>query len=260
MEIPLWEQGAVAFDASIGQRQPGIAPYLVEEAKGVVIICPGGGYGHLADHEGGPIADRLNAAGISAFVLRYRLEPYHYPIQLWDVQRAVRVVRHHCKQIGVAPDKIGVLGFSAGGHLAGMAATMYDDADAAIADGDETDAESCRPDAAILCYPVVTMGEGTHEGSRDNLTCGDAALIERCSVEKRVSADTPPIFMWHTADDGAVPVSNTLNLAKAMAEHERPFSVHIYPHGRHGLGLAEDQPLSYTWMDEAIRFLKGLGF
>lgn len=264
MEIPLWEQGAPGFDASIGQKQPSLTPYLVQGAKGVVIVCPGGGYTHLADHEGEPIARSLNDAGISAFVLRYRLSPYHYPAQLWDVQRAVRVVRLHCAQIGVASDKVGVLGFSAGGHLAGMAATLFDDPDAQVQGGDAADALSCRPDAAVLCYPVLSMEKGvTHEGSCEHLTgCPDAPAQTRArfSLEERVCANTPPVFLWHTAEDGAVPVDNSLRFARAMARHLRPFSLHVYPHGHHGLGLALDTPLTNTWMDEAKRWLKDLGF
>lgn len=264
MEIPLWEDGAPGYDAAVGQKQPSITPYLVENAKGVVIVCPGGGYSHLADHEGGPIADRLNEAGISAFVLRYRLAPYHYPVQLWDVQRAVRVVRLHCAQIGVAPDKIAVLGFSAGGHLAGMAATMYDDPDAAVPNGDAADRLSCRPDAAILCYPVVSMAEEcTHQGSCRSLTgLEDAPQQVRghLSLERRVSETTPPVFLWHTAEDAGVPVDNSLRLARAMHAHKRPFSLHVYPHGRHGLGLAQDTPMACVWMDEAIAWLRDMGF
>lgn len=264
MEIPLWENGAPGYDAAAGQKEPSLTPYLVEGAKGVVIVCPGGGYTHLADHEGRPIAERLNEAGISAFVLRSRLAPYHYPAQLHDVQRAVRVVRAHHKQLGVAPDKIAVLGFSAGGHLAGMAATMYDDPDATVENGDAIDALSCRPDAAVLCYPVVSMIEScTHQGSCQNLTGFPDAPQEmrsRLSLERRVSDTTPPVFLWHTAEDDCVPVDNSLRFARAMHEKNRPFSLHIYPHGRHGLGLAAETPLACAWMDETIRWLKDLGF
>lgn len=264
MEIPLWENGAPGYDAAAGQKEPSLTPYLVEGAKGVVIVCPGGAYSHLADHEGGPIAERFNEAGISAFVLRYRLTPYHYPAQLQDVQRAIRVVRLHCGQIGVAPDKIAVLGFSAGGHLASMAATMYDDPDSIVKNGDEADALSCRPDAAILCYPAVSMIERcTHQGSCCNLTGFEDApqeLRERLSAERRVSDTTPPVFLWHTAEDAGVPVENSLRFAQAMHEHNRPFSLHVYPHGRHGLGLATETPLTGAWMGEAICWLQDLGF
>lgn len=264
MEIKLWENGAPRYDASLGQKEPALVPYLVDGAKGAVIVCPGGAYGGLSDHEGGPIAQALNAGGISAFVLRSRLTPYHYPVELWDVQRAVRVVRAHAAEFGIAPDKIAVLGFSAGGHLAGMAATMYDEPDGAVENGDAVDGLSCRPDAAVLCYPVVSMIESCgHEGSCQHLTGYEDAPAElraRLSLERRVSDTTPPVFLWHTAEDASAPVENSLRFAQAMHEHQRPFSLHVYPHGRHGLGLASETPLTCGWMSEVIAWLKDLSF
>ena len=264
MEIKLWENGAPQYDASFGQQEPAITPYLVEGAKGAVIVCPGGAYGGLTAYEGEPIARALNAGGISAFVLRYRLAPYHYPVQLWDVQRAIRVVRARAAAFGIEPDKIGVLGFSAGGHLAGMAATMHEDPDATIENGDAADAISCRPDAAVLCYPVTSLIEScTSEGSCRNLTgYADAPenVRRHLSVDLRVSDTTPPVFLWQTAADAGVPVENSLLFARAMHAHQRPFSLHVYPHGQHGLGLAEDTPLACGWMDETIKWLKNLGF
>ena len=264
MEIKLWENGAPRYDASLGQEEPALTPYLVDGAKGAVIVCPGGAYRGLAPHEGEPIARALNAGGISAFVLRYRLTPYHYPVQLLDVQRAIRVVRARAAEFGIEPDKIGVLGFSAGGHLAGMAATMYDDPDATVENGDAADALSCRPDAAILCYPVLSLIEScTHEGSCQNLTGYEDAPEEvraRLSLERRVSDTTPPVFLWHTAEDAGVPVDNSLRFARAMHAHQRPFSLHVYPHGRHGLGLAQEMPMACGWMNEVIAWLKDLSF
>ena len=264
MEIRLWENGAPQYDAAFGQQEPAMTPYLVEGAKGAVIVCPGGAYRRVAPHEGEPIARALNAGGISAFVLRYRLVPYHYPVQLWDVQRAIRVVRARAAEFGIEPDKIGVLGFSAGGNLASMAATMYDDPDATMENGDAVDALSCRPDAAILCYPVVTLVEACrHEGLSETLTgCKDAPwdVRVRLSTERRVSDTTPPVFLWHTAEDAVASVDNSLRFARAMHAHQRPFSLHIYPNGRHGLGLATETPLVCGWMNDAINWLKDLGF
>ena len=264
MEIMLWENGAPRYDASFEQKEPALTPYLVDGAKGAVIVCPGGAYRGLAAHEGEPIALALNAGGISAFVLRSRLTPYHFPVEMWDVQRAIRVVRARAAEFGIDLNKIGVLGFSAGGHLAGMAATMYDDVDATIENGDAIDAVSCRPDAAVLCYPVVSMIESCkHEGSCQNLTGYEDAPADvraRLSLERRVSDTTPPVFLWHTAADTGVPVDNSLLFARAMHAHQRPFSLHVYPDGPHGLGLAKDTPLTCGWMDEAIKWLKNLEF
>lgn len=264
MEFFLWPQGAPGFEESYEQMPPSLTPYLAENSRGAVIVCPGGGYRNLAAHEGADIAHRLNEEGISAFVLRYRIAPYHYPAPLWDVQRAVRTVRARAQEYALSPDKIAVMGFSAGGHLAGMAATMFDDPDAAGVAGDEIDAVSCRPDAAVLCYPVVSMCEAcTHVGSREHLTGMENAPEDmrlRLSIERRVNDQTPPIFLWHTAEDASVPVQNALLLADALQREKNPFALHIYPHGRHGLGLAQGQPLAERWPDEAAAWLKSLGF
>lgn len=263
MEIPLWKDGAPGFETALGQQAPGLTPCLVEGARGVVVVLPGGGYAMRAEHEGLPVARMLNDNGISAFVLSYRVAPYRAPIPLLDARRAIRLVRHHTAQLGVAKDKIAVLGFSAGGHLAGCAALMEDGWPGDEASPDPVERESARPDAAILCYPVVSMGEYAHVGSRDSLLgplADDPAARRMHSLELRAGQGAPPCFVWHTADDASVPVQNSLKLCEALAGNSTPFSLHVYPHGRHGLGLAQGEPLVGTWPEECVRFLRGLGF
>ncbi len=263
MEIPLWKDGAPGFDAALGQRAPGLTPCLVEAARGVVVVLPGGGYAMRAEHEGLPVAKMLNDSGISAFVLSYRVAPYRAPVPLLDARRAIRLVRHHAAQLGVAKDKIAVLGFSAGGHLAGCAALMEDGWPGDEASPDPVERESARPDAAILCYPVVSMGAYAHAGSRENLLgplADDPAARRAHSLELQAGKGAPPCFVWHTADDAGVPVQNSLMLCEALARNSTPFSLHVYPHGRHGLGLAQGEPLVGAWPEECVRFLRETGF
>ncbi len=257
----LWENGAPLFDESIGQDEPSLTPYFIESDKpvGCVIVFPGGAYMCRADHEGEPIAKMLNAAGFNAFVLNYRVAPYHYPVMLYDEQRAIRYVRHHAKEFNINPDKIGVLGFSAGGHLAVMAMQQYD---LGLDEGDEIDRVSCRPDAAVLCYPVVSLtaeGHG-HLGSAGFLLGEQGHLAKKLSGENCVKENDPPVFFWHTSDDEAVHVANSLNLGVQLREKNIPFEMHIYPHGKHGLGLATGDPVVSRWAKEACDWLKRLGF
>ena len=203
-----------------------------------------------ADHEGAPIARWLNGIGLAAFVLRYRVAPYRHPNPLTDARRAVRYVRHHAGQWGIDPGKIAVLGFSAGGHLTVSVGTHYDggrpDAE------DPVERESCRPDAIVPCYPVVTMKRPhTHEGSLHNLLGEnpDPSLADSFSNETQVTPDTPPAFIWHTADDEAVPVENALLLAGAYSRNKVPYELHVYETGSHGLGLAEGDPRIATWTE-----------
>lgn len=205
-----------------------------------MIVCPGGGYGKLADHEGEPVAKYLNSIGIAAFVLRYRISPNRHPLPLADAQRAVRFIRFHADEFGIHPSRIGILGFSAGGHLAASAATLYDLN--CYPPCEEIDNCSARPDLLVACYPVITFGEFRHNGSMKNLLGKnpDPALRKLLSLENAVTAETPPTFLWHSADDGSVPVENSLLLASALKKKKVPFALHIFPHGRHGLGLAEN--------------------
>ncbi len=256
--IELWPEGAPLAQGSNEEDIPAITAYPVKgEGRGAVIVCPGGGYGGRAAHEGEPIALWLNSIGINAFVLRYRVAPYKYPCALYDVQRAVRHVRHHAGDYGINPSKIGVLGFSAGGHLTATIGTHYD---SGISDAsDEIDRQSCRPDAIVLCYPVITLKQPyLHEGSMLNLLGRnpDPQLIELLSNECQVTEDTPPTFLWHTADDGAVPVENSMLFASALRRAGVPFDLHVYETGRHGLGLAEEDKHVASWTSVCGLWLK----
>jgi acetyl esterase/lipase len=250
---PLWPGRAPGALGEGDADRPALTTYLPapgRAAGSAVVVCPGGGYVGLAmGHEGADIARWLNERGVAAFVLKYRLGPrYHHPVQLGDVQRAIRTVRTRAPKLGIAADKIGVWGFSAGGHLASSAATLFDDGDAKAQD--PIDHASSRPDFAILGYPVIFMGgEGTHMGSRRNLL-GDApsdALVEKLSTNRQVTARTPPTFLFHTTDDAGVPVENSVQFYLALRRAGVPAEMHLYQHGRHGVGLAPADPALSSW-------------
>ena len=254
----LWPDGAPGAEGFSDEDCPGMEPFLVEgEGNAAVIICPGGGYGMRADHEGEPIARWLNTLGISAFVLRYRVAPYRYPRALQDAQRAIRTVRHHADQFRVDTGRIGILGFSAGGHLASTAGVLFDSGDSEA--NDPIEHHSSRPDLMILCYPVISMqDEFGHQGSKENLLgrTPEEELVNLLSSELQVGADTPPAFMWHTSDDEAVPVENSLIFAAALRRHSIPFDLHIYAHGFHGLGLAGEDNHVKGWTDACASWLR----
>ncbi|MFC5467999.1 alpha/beta hydrolase [Cohnella suwonensis] len=256
--IKLWPKGAPLAQGSGDEDIPAIKFYPAKETgRGAVIVVPGGGYGMRADHEGEPIALKLNEFGIPAFVLRYRVAPYRYPCALNDAQRAVRYVRHHAGEWGFRADRIGVLGFSAGGHLTASAGTHYDSGNPEA--DDPIDRHSSRPDAIAPCYPVISLQSPYyHEGSRINLLGAEAdeELAASLSCHNRVTSDTPPTFLWHTADDGAVPVENSLMFAAALGKNKVPFELHVYESGRHGLGLAEEDPHVATWAELCGEWLK----
>jgi len=226
-----------------------------------MIVCPGGGYAMRADHEGEPITLWMNRIGISAIVLNYRVAPNRHPIPLQDAQRAIRTARRRAAEWRIDPQRIGILGFSAGGHLASSAGTHYDGGDPAAADPIER--MSSRPDLMVLCYPVVTLKPPyAHEGSR-NLLLGESpepGLVDLMSNETQVTEGTPPTFLWHTADDAAVPVENSLNFAAALARHRVPHELHVYESGRHGLGLGEDTPGVRDWPQACGEWLRVRGF
>ncbi len=260
--IELWEK-TPGFDPAFGQEAPGLNLFLLDDGQphGLVIVFPGGGYTNLAAHEREPVAEWLNAAGFSACVLNYRVAPYRHPAPFQDATRAVRTVRAHAAEWGVKADKIGVLGFSAGGHLAATLSTRFDAGDPTASDPVER--VSSRPDAAVLCYAVVTFTRSfSHAGSGQNLVGENPppGLKELLSAETRVTAATPPCFLWHTADDASVPVQNCLTFAEALKTKEVPFELHVFPHGRHGLGLANDDPIVGQWKGLCATWLKGLGF
>lgn len=258
---PLWP--TMAADEVPGtDDRPQLIPYLPDgrSPRGALIVCPGGGYGRLAPHEGEPVARWLVGLGIAAFVLRYRVAPHRHPVPLGDAQRAIRLVRGRADEWGVAGMSVGILGFSAGGHLSASVGVFNDAGDPANTDAVER--ASCRPDALVLCYPVITFGEARHQGSTDNLLGPEADAASRATValERHVSPQTPPTFLWHTADDPSVPVQHSLLFAGALARHGVPFALHVYPQGRHGLGLAGDDPVVGSWTRLCATWLATRGF
>lgn len=260
--ILLWPDGAPGAKGDTPEDKPRLTPYLLpgDGPFGCVIVCPGGGYAGRAAHEGEPIARWLNSIGASAFVLDYRVRPYRHPIPLGDAQRAIRTVRARAAEWRVDPRRVGILGFSAGGHLAGSAGTLFDAGQTDAAD--PIDRQSSRPDALILCYPVITFGEFRHNGSMVNLLGEnpDPALREKLSLENSVTPQTPPTFIWHTSDDAAVPVENALLFAAALHKSKVPFALHVFPRGRHGLGLAGGVAEVSQWTALCAEWLKGIGF
>ncbi len=250
-KIYLWKEDAPYSQFSPLQAQPSVTEYAVPGSRGAVVVVPGGGYCMKADHEGAPIAEMLNQAGVSAYVLDYRVKPCHMLAPLADAKRAIRLVR------SMGYEKVAILGFSAGGHLTCTAATLYDAGDPDAADPLER--LSSRPDAFIPCYAVVSFGAFTHRGSRESLLGQENAdnweLVRKFSNELHITPDTPEAFIWHTAADQAVPVENSLNLALALSAQGVPYEMHIFPQGRHGLGLAEEfedvkqwVPLLQKWL------------
>jgi acetyl esterase/lipase len=259
--ILLWPNGAPGAKGDADVDKPDLTRYVASQKKVPtgIIVCPGGGYVHLAmSYEGTDIAKWLNTMGISAFVLKYRLGPkYHHPAELDDAQRAIRYVRAHAAEFGIDPHHIGIWGFSAGGHLASTAGTHFDNGTPNSAD--PIDRESSRPDFMILAYPVITFEEPyAHRGSRDALLGPnpDPALVELLSNEEHVTKDTPPTFLFHTSDDPVVPVQNSIYFYLALRRAGVPAEMHIYEHGKHGVGLAQDIPELSTWPTLLANWLK----
>lgn len=263
-EVPLWPAGwPLGADDHSGVSAPALTPYLSAgpgpDRRPAVVVCPGGGYAVLAPHEGEPVARWLNALGLHAFVLRYRVAPHRHPAPLHDAQRALRTVRHHAATWGADPTRVGILGFSAGGHLAATAGTHYDHGDANATE--PVGREGCRPDFLVLCYPVIGFDADGHRGSMINLL-GEApaeAVRRSLACDEQVTTDTPPAFIWHTADDAAVPVVNSLKFGTALARCRVAFDLHIYAHGAHGLGLALGHPHAGAWTGACAQWLRNAG-
>ncbi len=202
-----------------------------------VIVCPGGGYGMIAlVHEGFNTADYLTELGINVFILKYRHTPYRQPAPLADVQRAIRLARRDAAKYQINPEKIGIMGYSAGGHLAATASTMYNEK---VYDLDDDREISARPDFSILIYPVITMTEKTHRGSRDNLLGRNPSqeLIDKYSCEKRITTDTPPTFLVHSSDDTVVPVANSIMYYQELVKNKINAEMHIFNTGGHGYSV-----------------------
>jgi acetyl esterase/lipase len=262
----LWPQGAPGAKGDTLADRPTLTAYLPEPAMAVgtaVVICPGGGYGGLAvDHEGWQFARWFNSFGVAAFVLEYRHRGrgYGHPAPLQDAQRAIRTVRAGADKWHIAPDRIGIIGFSAGGHLASTAGTHFDRGNANASDPIER--VSCRPDFLILCYAVIAFEEPfTHRGSQENLlgANADAALVRSLSNEKQVTAETPPTFLFHTDEDKVVPPENSVQFYRALQRAGVPAEMHIYRTGPHGVGLAKGIPGTRTWPDRLKDWMQGQG-
>jgi acetyl esterase/lipase len=262
----LWPKGAPGAVGSDSADKPSLTTYLppTDKANGcAVLVCPGGGYGGLAmDHEGKQIATWLNEHGVTAFVLKYRLGPrYHHPAPLQDAQRAMRMIRARAVEGGLDPKRVGVWGFSAGGHLASTLSTHFDEGDTSSTD--TIDRQSCRPDFAILAYPVITLQPPhTHGGSRKNLLGDkpDEKLVESLCNDKQVTKQTPPTFLFHTTTDTAVPVENAILYFSALRKSGVPAELHIYEKGPHGVGLAARDPVLSSWPGRLADWLKARGY
>ncbi|MFC2080346.1 alpha/beta hydrolase [Bacteroidota bacterium] len=282
-KLTLYPQGMIPNYLDVGEKEvwdttdavriskvqiPDISAFLpaIQHRSGeAVIICPGGGYRILAyDKEGEDIAKFWNSKGIAAFVLKYRLptsaaqiEPHKSP--LMDAQRAMRLVRYHAADWGIDPQKIGIMGFSAGGHLASSLSTHFDAGD--INAIDPVKKVSCRPDFSILMYPVISFtGDFQHSGSRKNLVGEDKDLMKYFSNELQVTEDTPPAILIHASDDKAVPVANSIVYYQALIKHNVKAEMHIYPSGGHGFALAIGNNHLSTWPERAFEWVRSLNW
>ena len=263
-EIVLWEGGAPGALGRADTDIPTLTAYRAPRAGNgtAVVIAPGGGYQNLAmEHEGRQFAYWFNAMGVTAFVLKYRLGPrYHHPIELGDAQRAVRTVRARAAEFNVVSDRIGMMGFSAGGHLTSTAGTHFDNGKADASDPIER--VSSRPDFLILGYPVISFDAAiTHAGSLRNLLGEnpDPKLVEDLSNDLRVTSQTPPTFIFHTTNDNAVPVENSVRFYLALRKAKVPVEMHVFESGPHGVGMAlNDQSLS-QWPQLLMTWLRSRG-
>lgn len=262
----LWPGGAPGAKGDRPDDKPTLTFCLPDKDRATgtaVVVCPGGGYGFLAvGHEGKDVAEWFNRLGVAAMILEYRhrRRGYGHPAPLQDAQRAIRTVRARAEQLGIDPKKIGIMGFSAGGHLASTAGTHFDQGDP---DGeDPVGRVSCRPDFMILCYPVIAFDEPyTHRGSQQNLLGkdADAELVRSLSNEKQVTPQTPPTFLFHTDEDRGVPAENSVYFYLALRRAKVPAELHVWRTGRHGLGLAPDTPGTSTWPKCCEDWLRGRG-
>ncbi len=268
-KLPLWPQGAPGAKGQTDKDQPWVDVWLAPQDKAngaAFVVAPGGGYGGLAaDHEGVQVAKFMNSLGVSAFVLHYRLGSagYHYPIELMDVQRAIRLVRSKAGEYALDPNRVGIIGFSAGGHLTSMAATLFDEKPEGMTN-DAIDQLSARPDVACPTYPVISMKDDFgHMGSRKNLlgpNAEDKDLMKKTTTYLQVTARTPPIFIFQTDDDTVVPAENAVNFYLACRQNKVPAELHIYKPGPHGVGLMQGDPVLGTWPAHLAAWLRNQGF
>jgi acetyl esterase/lipase len=265
--IPLWPDGAPGARGTNATDMPTLTPYLpgaTNTTRVAMVICPGGGYAHLAPHEGNDYALWLNQHGVTCFVLKYRLgsSGYRHPAMLNDAARAMRWVRAHADDYKIDPHRVGIMGSSAGGHLASTLLTHFDAGDTNSADVIER--QSSRPDIGILCYAVISMGEFTHHGSKENLLGKNPSpeLVKLLSNELQVTTNTPPCFIWTTFEDKTVPMENSMLFAEALRKNHVPFDLHIYQKGGHGMGLADKPPFAHPhpWANDCLFWLKAQKF
>ncbi|HKX83691.1 MAG TPA: alpha/beta hydrolase [Pyrinomonadaceae bacterium] len=263
--IKLWENGAPNARGIDPLDVPTVTPFPAPKEIGTgaaVLVLPGGGYARLSDvKEGSDVAKWLNSLGISAFVLKYRLGPrYNQPNPLLDAARAMRIIRSRASEWNIDADRIGILGFSAGGHLASTLGTHFDNGNPDSKD--DIEKISSRPDLMVLIYPVITMGEFTHAGSKKNLLGENPTpeLVKLYSNELQVIKETPPTFLIHTMTDSGVPVENSMMFASALRKAGVPFEFHLYEQGPHGFGLAPTNPILASWTSRCADWLGLHGF
>ena len=261
--IPLWPGGAPGALGTSSNDIPTLTPYLPNPASATgaaLVICPGGGYEHLSTHEGEDYALWLNQHGVTCFVLKYRLgtSGYRHPAMLQDATRAVRLVRARAGDWKIDPKRVGIMGSSAGGHLAATLLTHFDSGNATA--DDLIERQSSRPDIGILCYAVITMGQYTHSGSKRSLLGANPPpeLVQLLSDELQVTPNTPPCFLWTTFEDRTVPMENTMMFASALRKNNVPFALDIYQKGGHGMGLADKPPFAHPhpWAADCLVWLQ----
>lgn len=247
---------------------PTLVTYLLDgdEKRPAVVVFPGGGYSFTSEREAERIAVSYNAAGYHAFVVYYAVAPHIHPLPIQNAAKALELVRENAEEWKVETDKIAVCGFSAGGHLAASISTLWNDPE--IFPGGEEENKLHRPDASILAYPVITAGEFAHKGSFDNLlgSTEPCELREKLSLEKRVTEKNPPAYIWHTYEDNAVPVENSLMFAMELRKHNVAFDLHIFQKGQHGLSLVSDERIwsvpkfsrKYSWLTQSVEWMNVL--
>lgn len=263
LDVPYFQAGLEVQDSpTVSAFLCGVSPEIGEKKRPAVIICPGGGYGYVSDREADPVALRFVAFGVHAFVLNYSVGNKPFPTALLELATAIDFIRKNSDAWDINAANISVCGFSAGGHLAASLAVHWnkDFIQNVLKNSD------CRPNKAILCYPVITSGKYAHQGSIDSIigSTPTQEMLELVSLEKHVGEHVPPVFIWHCSDDGCVPVQNSLNFMSALSNHSILFEAHIYPEGGHGIALADHCTAAYdghintqcaSWFKQAVHFI-----